>query len=344
MNNIYYLYSESGKSEALFLCYGSFRDDENNPLKKPLIRSNTYALGTIFLRLIKILENFPDTNNPFIEEELLNCLTNYSCGDVSFINVTCEDKRLKDLFSELFRRSYFPQDRKVFGELINQIETLISRNCHSSSEDSKNKKSNQIEKLNKLIIDNNISLPQKTTYLPTYVNKDGKVSVQEIFEPKEKNNFLRLYENLSKMKEHAKLKPPMYVFEIEKIQDLLLICLQLIFKNNYAIGKCRYCGDFFVYKNMKKKYCPIDNEELKKDDCYHRSNRERVLKSQQSQTRKMEKSVRAMYAKRYDIYNEKFQDLMREIDEWRCKIKLGEATDEEFEKWLETKYVYKFKK
>lgn len=340
MSDIYYIYSKSELSESLYICRNGER------IERPFIKSNVYPLGIILSKIMRTLnpwfygKNQLKYNNgkwfPLIE--IPNLLLDFSNEDSSFSSIACEDKNLKATFNELLYRDISDKGYDAIYRLLTEYNSFINTYC-------KDKSNETMDKLNELVINKHITFPEN--FILPIENKvemleEGNSS--QIFDPEiVKNKLFNFPKNICGLKKYRTLKKPLNIYKINSVSDLILACLQCIFENKNSLVKCRYCGDYFISTNRKKKYCHNYNEKNLKDDCYHKSNRQHTLQNEQLLSRKMHKSLRTYYARKYGETSDEYRNYMDESQKWRDDIKVGIETEENFVAWLETKFFRKYK-
>ena len=337
MNKIYYLFSPSKKTEALFICNNS------DYINKPYIKSAVYPIGIIFSKLMRtimpVLINKPKSIS---FHEFSKGLVGFSKQDTSFSSICCQDNELNKIFNHLLssKELYDNVDsEKAMFKLLRLNDYL--------SDCSKNRNLESIP-----IFNNRLSAIGER--LPTYTIFDRKYkSDSKIFSPqlvKRTKPLFKIPDEKSSAKDYGKLVFPIYVYEITSIYDLIASSLQQIFENNYMITKCRFCGDYFVTKGKRKKYCPQSVGKSPKETCYYKNNKEQaigiddILKREYNSIRNMlmrncNRDIE-INGKNHQIYEE-FKSRRKE---YMKSIKRGKSTVEEYSKWLRSYYKYKYKK
>lgn len=339
MNKIYYLFCPKNKTESLFLCKG------NNFIDKPYLKSNVYPVGIIFSKSMKIiLSAINQKKFSFSPNELLKGVIDFSKEDSSFSNICCNDENLKMIFNAVLG-----DNRELFEkiDIRNFFNTLIRVNDYLSL-CSDNKYLCSITNFNKQLSIMGENFPSYSYY------GDNTEKGKKYFSPKIVGRTIPLFENnMVKLstEQFGKLELPLYVYEIKLISDLLISSLHQIFENNYTITKCRFCGDYFVAKSKRNKYCPTEDYKYEKENCYYIAHKRRVKSLCDDEIERMYNSVRNMLMRKRNCdidYNgehtKRYEDFKKRRKEYIRDIELGKASKDDYHNWLKSFYVYKYKK
>ncbi len=332
MNKIYYLYSKQGAYEAICICEG------NKGIDNPFIISAEYPLGVIFSKVLRTLNAWLESPYKVSMQEKIK---DFSNEDSSFSSVCCNDDDLKSIFNVLMNDDQSINKLRSFDEFQSLIKnyTLYIDECCKARENAEMK----VPDIDMLVFSLGLSYPQKSIY-PKIDFKDSLTKMKEYSPFKAKINYQskRLFEATAENTViYNNLKTPLIVYEINDISDLILASISAVFSQRYSIGKCRFCKNYFVSYDKKKKHCDNHNPNIKMD-CYKLANKKRIADRKNSQSQRMYNSIRERLSRKGD--GTEYKKFKLESKEWRSKIRKGEETEENYVAWLETKYVRKYKK
>lgn len=337
MNRIYYLHSKQGAYEALCIC------EDNRSIDNPFIISAEYPLGIIFSKMLRTLNAWLESPYKVSMQENLK---DFSNEDSSFSSVCCNDNALKSIFNVLMNDDQSINKLRSFDDFQNLIRNhmFYIDECCKARENAEMK----VPDIDMFVFSSGISYPQKSIY-PKINFKDGLTKTKEYlpFEARINYRSKRLFEATTENTViYNNLKTPLIVYEINDISDLILASISAVFSQRYSIGKCRFCKNYFVSYDKKKKHCDNHNPNIKMD-CYKSANKKRIADRKNSPSLRMYNSVREMLSRKRTIEeNGKmiYDNFKEENKEWRKKIREGKETEENYVAWLKTKYARKYKK
>lgn len=331
MNKIYYLHSKQGAYEAICICEGT-RNIEN-----PFIISAEYPVGVILSKLLHTIT--PWVENPY-KTSVSEMLKVFSNEDSSFSSVSCKDSQLKSIFSTLLnddksiKRVHSHDD---FRSSIIRFLPYLELCCNDKGLE-------KLEALDMFVFSSGFSYPKKSIYPEIDVTKiKAEVTDCHTFKPNVKSRSKRLFNIETESKvvyTYNELKTPLTVYEVSDAFDLILASISAVFSSGYSIGKCRYCKNYFVSYDKKRKYCENLNRNIKLG-CYGTANKKRIADKSASQSQKMYNSLREMYSRKT---GEEYENFKKEAKEWNKKIRDNEETEENYVNWLMSKFVRKYKK
>ena len=131
--------------------------------------------------------------------------------------------------------------------------------------------------------------------------------------------------------------------DYSNLTELSIASLYELIDHKLNINYCRNCDKWFIEQSKNEKYCSItcaDTARKKKEKARVSSGSKKALKYRRSAydsaatSKNEEKNIQAIYEK--EIFN-------KTADEWKEKLKIGEATEEEFIEWIKSTYVRKYK-
>lgn len=361
MAKMYYLYSKEKRCEAVYVC------DDDKYIDNATLQTGVYPFGVILSKAVKLLSScLANKHSPFIgkgEHELSEKFLEFSLADSSFSSVVCDDPAVQTVLKLLLiDRQHLEEDMEKYDHL----SELLRRYAEYIDLCQENKEFCKSESLRLLSEQNLHSLPRQSIYTAKKVEKETvltkaamaellkKCDSPEQFAPGLKKPWKTLWELRSPISEirtteWAPLKPPIHVFDVHDIVDLILASLQCVFEEGYIIRKCFYCGGLFVTHKGNQKYCPAPVNTTKYTSCYQLAKLQRQLEKEKSVSVKMHKSIRTMLAakcntndkQKYNDYLNNYLKFLEESQVWRDKIKAKEATEEEYVAWLETHHKRK---
>lgn len=344
MYNIYYILSEQ-EYEAIYVC------DSKDNIDKPILKTDVYKIGTLLSNFIKVIKPFCGKKFD-VSEQIINGkfklayderMYSYSCAaknDKNMLNIftqlilsekTIEDgnsRALYDMIKEFFNFIEYSGESKNkvkidgFRVFMNTLKYKVpTMNYYSDSKDYRHSK------------DNNSKFVPEISYRTKQIFKAAEP------ERPQGNNTTGFI-----------LGTPLYVYKLENSIDFMAVALQCLFERKFFVSKCKYCNDLFVSKNHNSRYCPYDNKTSGGCQKFAKGKRQ-LMRDNASESRKMEKSIRTMLCNRYSTGSKKadgednpYRIFLRGCKEWRKKIKVSEATEEEYVEWLKGFYVRKYKK
>lgn len=350
--SMYYLYSSEKKCEAVYVC------DEGKYIDSATLQTGVYPFGAILSKAIKLL--FPCLTNrysPFVgkgEYELSAQFNDFSHVDSSFSNAVCNDTAVLTVLKLLLIER---QHLKIDEEKYDRLFELLLSYAEYIDLCQENKEFCKSENLRLLSEQNHHSLPVRSLYTAHKIknadvaDKDAmvelftKCDLPEQFAPKlkeQRNTLWKLPSPVAEAKttEWAPLIPPLHVFDIHDIVDLVLASLQCIFEEGHIIRKCFHCGSLFVTHRGNQKYCPAFGNAK---NCYQSAKLQRQLEREKSGSAKMDKSIRTMYILRYGGDSKEYRDYADKSRDWRRRIRAKEAIEEEYIAWLKTHYKRKYR-
>ena len=358
---IYYLFSKNERLEAIYACEN--QDDIGNAK----LQTGVYPMGTLLSAAMRVLSPWAKTDfNPFFDhKKKLDGLTiiSTSAQASSFSSVVRDDSAARIAFEMLFTNDkdmILPRQYNEHSKLL-QIYIDYIGLCQ------RGKNFASIEKLILLSNTSGHELPRRSIYAANKLDGKSEMSKDDIkqlltnsdlpiqfFAPDSKKQTQ--YQILPSSMEKATVTPwqlttPLVVFDIHDIVDFILASLQCIFEQNYVIGKCSYCGDLLVTHNRKLMYCPKQDLNNKSKLCREHAKLKRQLENEKKENTRLHKSLRTMLStdkfqnSHSDAYGftEKYESFLKQSQEYRDKIKIGEATEEEYNVWLKGNYARKYK-
>lgn len=359
-SRIYYLYSSGRKCEveAVYVC------DKDKYIDSATLQTGVYPLGVLLSKTIELLSPcLINGHNPFIgagEDELFAQFHEFvqagsSQESPSFSSDICDDTAAQMILKLLLiDRQYLEEDNEKYDRLFELlvIYTEYINLCLESKEFCKS------ENLRLLSEKNRHSLPTHSIYTAKEFKNETSLTKDTMadflreshspnqFAPNLKRQRKTLWELSSpdreiKTTQWAPLEPPIHVFVIHDIVDLILASLQCIFEKGNIIKKCFYCGSLFVTHKGNQEYCPAT---ANTKSCYQSAKLQRQLEKERSGSVRLHKIIRTMYGTDYGTTSEIYRNFCKESQIWRNKIKAKEATEEEYVAWLKTKFRRKYRK
>ena len=348
---LYYLFSKTEHLEALYVC------DDGDYIDSPLLQTGVYPMGTILSKAIKILTPWTENNYNLIssENDLSIGFDNFSKKDSSFSNVVCDDSAVRIILKRLM--VYDEKRIKFLQSCMDYISLCQERKEHCS-----------IENLILLSNKNNNDLPQRSIYVVDKTNGKNNTSgsyfdlLGKPFAPSLKkqqaHKLFELPQIQTKITPWKTLTTPVYVFGVYDILDFILASLQCVFEQNYILRKCHYCDceNLFITKDKKQTHCPKQDSENNNKSCAEIVKSIQQEEYENRESVKLHKSIRTMlYSKiatsdicadldnKANFANTKYNDYMKDSQEWRDRIKAGKETEENYVAWLKRQYKHKYK-
>ncbi|MDP4121020.1 MAG: hypothetical protein Q8876_08230 [Bacillota bacterium] len=351
LNKMYYLFSKTECLESIYFC------DDGDYINNPTLQTGVYPMGTLLSSSIRILT--PWFNNKFnplrCEKDLSMEFENLLIQDSSFPNVTYEDSAVCTIFRSLLYDGNGIVTNRDHDKAIELLQSYMNYIALCQEE----RKFSSIEQLNLLSYKNGNELPQRSIYASNIFNEreilskdginnflsDSNMSIQP-FKPTPKKRPKPIFDLPIKQTmatPWGDLTTPIFVFKINDIIDLILASLQCIFEQNYVIGNCKYCRNLFVTHNQKRTYCPEQVTNKKSKSCREEAKLKRQLENEKKESIKLHKSLRTMFANKFDNTSLEYRNYIYDSEKWRAAIKACEATEEEYVEWLKGFYVRKYK-
>lgn len=329
MYNIYYVLSEE-EYEAIYVC------DSKDNIDKPISKTDVYKIGTLLSNFIKVIKPFCGKKFD-VSEQIINGkfklayderMYSYSCAAKN-------DKNMLNIFTQLISGETtiengsglalydmikeFLEFIKYCGESKNKVKidgfrvfmnTLKYKapmmNYYSDSKDYRHLK------------DDNSNFAPEISYRTKQIFK-----VAEPERPQENNTTGFM------------LETPLYVYKLENSIDFMAAALQCLFERKFFVSRCKYCNDLFVSKNHNSRYCPYENKTSGGCQKFAKGKRQ-LMRDNASESRRLHKSIRTMLENWFGKANEseytKF--FLDKTKEWRDNIKCGDASEEEYIKWM----------
>jgi hypothetical protein len=349
MSKMYYIFSKTKSLEAIYHC------DDNEYIENPKLITGVYPIGTLLSNSMRILKSW--TKKTSFPMQYPN-LENYSSttSDSSFSNIINDDQCAKTIFNTILGEhdgivsKKKPEEFRRIFKICMEYVTLRQKDKDFSS----------VDNLQLFINKANIELPNRVTYNSKRISNSifsFNFSIDELnsdsssneisFEPTlKKNNSKHLFDindNPSPKKTpFGPLVLPLSVFPICDITDFILASLHCIFEQKRTIGKCPYCGDLFVARDRRRKYCPLQTIGAETKDCYSKEKLERQLKNEQKESSRLDKinrntftnKMRFVHQDKVASINSYYLQYLDESQNWRDKIKRKEETEEAYVNWL----------
>ena len=364
---MYFLFSEISKNnfvEAVYIC------DNGESFENATMQTGVYPMGAFLSKAIKILDilekqNFSRLKYSEMELEAEEIKEFFSKKDSAYSNLIYDDVVACAVFDLLLRSRqymYTKRNKEEFTKILQRYLNYI-RLCEN--ENGENYSS--IQKLYLLLNQTQDIMPAHSTYVTNTLDRRNLLSESEIenflldityknssFSPSLKKHKQKMFNQLKasplynvKKTKWGELKTPLEVFDITDIIDLILASVYCIFQQGYFLKECPYCKSLFIIRDRRKKYCP--NLDIDNKSCYGTSRLEKQLAREKSKSAKIEKSLRTMFAekaKKYGKESKAYIEYIKFLDECknrRDKIKIGNATEDEYVKWMKGHYSKKYK-
>lgn len=371
MQRMYYLFSSANLCEAISVC------DDGDSIDTPRFQTGVYPMGTLLSKAVQLIKPWiSDPASSIKREVILNQEFNKSFpgrnpnnsqpddnpdsafdpnSDSSFPGIVNYDPNVRRSMELLLqdRWNLIPRREE------RNIEKLLKKYMEYIHECQSDRNKNNIKHLNIIVSQQKDTMPEQSFYFP--IPETGQDSSNEdktsewiqaltgtpFISAVKKNPHKHLLPTLVSEPELiiTKWEPltlPLDVFELHDIVDLLLASLACVFENQYFLKECCYCKNLFITRKRNKKYCPVQDSENNKT-CYDKMNLKLQLARESSGRRKVEKSLRTMYANRYGTSSKKYLIFLNHCQKWRDIIRAGKATEERYLKWLNKHYIRKNK-
>ena len=132
---------------------------------------------------------------------------------------------------------------------------------------------------------------------------------------------------------YGELNLPIHVYEIQDIVDLIISSLQCIFKQNYILGKCKFCDSIFVAKDRRTKYCPNQLKSIK--NCSQiKKLKAQLISEKSSESKRIHKNIRTQLANKLGTEDKRYKDFLADSKKYRHKILNGEISEADYIEWM----------
>lgn len=269
MNSAYYLFSDVNHFEAIYVC------TNNNYIDKPNLKTDAYPMGTLLSNAIRILKPWYEDNfNLFSQKEkLTQSFKNSYIKESSFPSIANKDIVLRSIFGALIEGQHYIQSDKNYDKFIKLLGSYMD--YIALCQEKRNHLS--IVAFNSIANKYDYVIPQQRIFASVKSNKTDILSKKEIeylfnedyhvktFDPelyKQQKKLFELPEEKYEPIANEKLLTPIYVFNIYDIVDFIVASLQCILKQNYIIGKCKFCNELYITHNRKN--CTAQSEQKTK--------------------------------------------------------------------------------
>lgn len=331
MNRLFYLFSESKKLEALYLC------EYENYIDKPKLKTGVYPMGTLLSRAIGLLTPWYDDGLIVLKKEkaIQTAFENFPKYEASFSSISNNDTVVRIVFETLLKDQRYLVSDKTHSEINNLLKALMSY-IDACLKDSSNAsiycltlEANKIGYIlsryniyNKVKEDKEISNNQRINkyfFTPDTVRKSKRFFI--LPEPQPAENL------------YGELKLPIYVYEIHDIVDFIVSSLQCVFEKNYILGKCRFCDSVFIAKDRRTKYCPNQLKTVK--SCQERCKlNAQLVRENSSESERVHKNIRTQLANKLGNEEERYKDFLEKSKKYRNKMVKGKTSEEEYIAWM----------
>lgn len=331
MNRLFYLFSESKKLEAIYLC------EDGNYIDKPKLKTGVYPMGTLLSRAIYLLspwyaENLNLAKKDEIIALTLNTTPNY---ESSFSSIVYEDSVAQIVFEMLIKNQEYKLTQGRYDNNNKELKEVLDYIGECLKDISKLNNEKLIQKFNEL----GYIPPNRNLY---YTEKQNRKSTNEkglsnkYFNPdtvrKSKRFFIlpepQIAENL-----YGELKLPIYVYEIYDIVDFIASALQCVFGQNYIVGKCQFCNSLFIAKDRRTKYCPQKLKTVKNCQEKHKLQTQHIRENS-SESERVHKNIRTQLANKLGTDDERYKDFLANSKKYRHKFLNGKIPEIEYIKWM----------
>jgi len=326
MEKVFYLFSESKKLEALYLC------EDENYIDKPKLKTGVYPMGTLLSRAVYLLspwyaENLNLAKKDKIMAIALSTSPNY---ESSFSSVVYEDSVAKIVFEMLIKNQEYKSINGKFNKSNTELKGILDYTIRLQGNIYESTTDNLRKELNEL---GNISLKHNI-----YYSKSENVATtnKKIFNPNtvRKNKLLFKLDEPQKIENrYGELNLPIHLYEIYDVVDLIVSSLQCIFEQNYILGKCKFCDSLFIGKDRRTKYCPNRLENIK--SCQEIKKLNNQLNSEKSsESKKVHKNIRTQLANKLGTEDERYKRFLADSKKYRHKISNEKALEVEYIEWM----------
>ncbi len=331
MNRLFYLFSESVKLEAIYLC------EDGNYIDKPKLKTGVYPMGTLLSRAIYLLSPWYAENlNLLIKDGIISAALKSSFKyESSFFSITYNDSAVQIIFETLIKNQEYLYTEGRYNNSNKKLKEVLDYIVECLKDISKLSNKMLTQKFNEL----GYIPPKRNLY---YTRKRNEQSTNErclknkYFNPNTVRKTKRLFnlpepqpaENL-----YGELKLPIYVYEIYDIVDFIASALQCVFEKNYILRKCQLCDSLFVAKDGRTKYCPNQLKNIK--SCLELKKRSAQLISENSsESKRVHKNIRTQLANKLGNEDERYKDFLEKSKDYRNKMVQGKTSEEEYIAWM----------
>lgn len=122
-------------------------------------------------------------------------------------------------------------------------------------------------------------------------------------------------------------------YEIYDIVDLIISSLQCVFKQNYIVGKCKFCDSLFIAKDRRTKYCPQNLKTVK--SCQERNKlKVQLIRENSSESERVHKNIRTQLSNKLGNDDKRYKDFLAYSKKYRHKIREGKSSETEYIEWM----------
>lgn len=331
MNRLFFLFSESVKLEAIYLC------EDGNYIDKPKLKTGVYPMGTLLSRAIYLLSPwYAEKLNLAKKDEIialaLNTFPNY---DSSFSSVVYEDSVAQIVFETLIKNQEYQLTKGRFDESDTKLEGILDYIKELQENTYESTAENLARKLNRL----GYIPPKRNLYYTEKQNEkseNNNGSDNESFNPStvcKNKQFFKLDEPQQVENLYGELELPIYAYEIYDIADLIISSLQCVFEQNYIVEKCQFCNNLFIAKDRRTQYCPQKLKKLK--SCQERNKlKTQLIRENSSESQRVRKSIRTQLSNKLGNYDERYYKFLEKSRDYYDNILKGEISETEYIKWM----------
>ena len=331
MNRLFYLFSESKKLEAIYLC------EDGNYIDKTKLKTGVYPMGTLLSRTIYLLSPwYAEKLNLAKKDEIialaLNTFPNY---ESSFSSVVYEDSVAQIVFETLIKNQEYQLTKGRFDESDTKLEGILDYIKELQENTYESTAENLARKLNRL---GYIPLKRNLYYTEKQNEKseNNNGSDNESFNPstvRKNKQFFKLDEPQQVENLYGELELPIYAYEIYDIADLIISSLQCVFEQNYIVEKCQFCNNLFIAKDRRTQYCPQKLKKLK--SCQERNKlKTQLIRENSSESQRVRKSIRTQLSNKLGNYDERYYKFLEKSRDYYDNILKGEISETEYIKWM----------
>lgn len=331
MNRLFFLFSESLKLEAIYLC------EDENYIDKPKLKTGVYPMGTLLSRAIYLLSPwYAEKLNLAKKDEIIALTMNTSPDyESSFSSIVYEDSVAQIVFEMLIKnqeykltQGHFDKSNTKLEKILDYIKKLQENTYESTAE-------KLIRKLNRL----RYISPKHNLY---YTEKQDEKSENKNASCKESFNSstVRKSKPLFKLEKpqpvetlYGELELPIFVYEIYDIVDLIISSLQCVFKQNYIVRKCLFCNSLFIAKDSRTKYCPQKLQTMK--NCQERYKLQiQLIRENSSESERVRKNIRTQLTNKLGNEDKRYKDFLANSKKYRYKMLKCEISEAEYIEWM----------
>ena len=331
MNRLFYLFSESVKLEAIYLC------EDEEYIDKPKLKTGVYPMGTLLSRAIYLLSPWYAENLNLAKKDEIIALTLNTSPDYesSFSSIVYEDSVAQIVFEMLIKnqeykltQGRFDKSNTELEKILNYIQELQGNTFESTAE-------KLIKKLNRLgYIQHKHNLYYTEKQDEKSENKNA--SYEKSFNPstvRKSKPLFKLDETQPVETLYGELELPICVYEMHDIIDLIISSLQCVFKQNYIVGKCQFCNSLFIAKDRRTKYCPQKLKSVK--NCQERYKLQtQLIRENSSESERVHKNIRTQLANKLGNEDKRYKDFLANSKKYRHKFLNGKISEIEYIKWM----------